>query len=183
MVGSVCITNYLLAAEMLEALDGFTRSLSPWIRPALTCWLITVALWDWRRAIIPNWLTLPVMLAAGGVRLYQGHLHVLAVWLLIYLIWRMNIVGGGDAKLLMGLFALFPTYEFALLFSILVLAVSVPMIIARHWGKRPADLAAAVANRMGEGRFLPTREELETKGRQYAWTFCLPGVVYLWWLW
>jgi len=180
---SSCINDYVLIAEMLEALEVFMRSLSLGIRPALTCWLIAVVIWDRRRAIIPNWLTLPVMLAAGGVRLYQGHLYVLAIWVLLYLIWRVNIVGGGDAKLLMGLFALFPTYEFALLFSILVLVVSVPMIIARHWGKRPSDLAAALADRIGEGRFLPTREELETKGRQYAWTFCLPGVVYLWWLW
>ena len=150
---------------------------------ALTVWLVAVAAWDWRRALIPNWLTLPVMLAAGGVRLYQGHLYVLVLWVLLYLIWRVNIVGGGDAKLLMGLFALFPTYEFALLFSILMLAVSVPLIIARHWGKRPSDLAAAVTDRIGQGRFLPTREELEVRGKQYAWTFCLPGIVYLWGFW
>ena len=162
---------------------NFAEVLGPGIRLALTAWLVAVAVWDWRRAVIPNWLTLPVMLAAGGVRLYQGHLHILAIWVLLYLIWRVNIVGGGDAKLLMGLFALFPTYEFAFLFSILVLAVSVPMIIARHWGKRPSDLAAAVADRIGRSRFLPTREELEIKGQQYAWTFCLPGVVYLWGFW
>jgi Flp pilus assembly protein protease CpaA len=155
----------------------------PGVRLALTAWLIAVAVWDWRRAIIPNGLTLPLMLAAGGVRLYQRQLHVLVIWALLYLIWRVNIVGGGDAKLLMGLFALFPTFEFALLFSVLVLVISLPLLIARHWGKRPADLAAAFAERIGQRRLLPTREELESKGQQYAWTFCLPGVVYLWWLW
>jgi len=162
----------------------FVRILGgPGVRLALTAWLVAVAVWDWRRAIIPNGLTLPVMLAAGGVRLYQGHLHVLVIWVLLYLIWRVNIVGGGDAKLLMGLFALFPTYEFALLFSALVLAASLPIIIARHRGKGPMDLAAAIVHRIGQGRLLPTREELQAKGQQYAWTFCLPGVVYLWWLW
>lgn len=155
----------------------------PGIRLALTAWLVAVAVWDWRRAIIPNWLTLPVMLAAGGWRLYQGRWYVLLVWGLLYLIWRVNIVGGGDAKLLMGLFALFPTYEFALLFSVLVVAASVPMIIARHWGKGPTKLAGAILDRIRRGRFLPTREELQSKGQQYAWTFCLPGVVYLWGLW
>jgi Flp pilus assembly protein protease CpaA len=168
-------------ALSVNSTEGLAEVLG--IRLILTAWLVAVAAWDWRRAIIPNLLTLPVMLAAGGVRLYQGHLHVLAIWVLLYLIWRVNIVGGGDAKLLMGLFALFPTYEFALLFSILMLAVSVPLIIARHWGKRPSDLAAAVADRIGRGRFLPTREELEVKGQQYAWTFCLPGLVYLWRFW
>lgn len=155
----------------------------PGVRMALTAWLIAVAVWDWRRGIIPNWLTLPVMLVVGGVRLYQGHLHVLAIWILLYLIWRLNIVGGGDAKLLMGLFALFPTYEFALLFSVLVLIVLMPAVIVRHWGKRPSALMAALLDRITQGHLLPTQEELQTQGQQYAWTFCLPGVIYLWWLW
>jgi len=169
--------------EMLEALEALVKSLGLGIRPALTCWLVTVAVWDWRRGIIPNWLTLPVMLAAGSVRVYQGQTLVLAIWVLLYLIWRLNIMGGGDAKLLMGLFALFPTYEFALLFSVLVLAALTPVMIVRHWGKRPSGLVAALLGRIGQGRLLPTQEELQTKGQQYAWTFCLPGVVYLWWLW
>lgn len=152
-------------------------------RLVITAWLAAVSLWDVRRAIIPNWLTLPAMLAAGGWRLYQGRWYVLLMWALLYLLWRVNIMGGGDAKLLMGLFALFPTYDFALLFSLLVLAVTLPLLAARHWGKRPTDLFRGVADRIGQGRLLPTREELETRGQQYAWTFCLPGVIYLWWLW
>jgi Flp pilus assembly protein protease CpaA len=153
------------------------------IRLALTAWVVTVAVWDWRRAIIPNWLTLPVMLVAGGVRFYHGEWLVLALWVLFYLIWRVNIIGGGDSKLLMGLFALFPTLEFALLFVVLLLAVYVPMIIARHWGKRPIDLAAAVLDRIRQDHLLPTREELEAKGQQHAWSYCLSGAIYLWWLW
>ena len=117
------------------------------------------------------------------MRLYQGRLYVLAIWVLLYLIWRLNIMGGGDAKLLMGLFALFPTYEFALLFSVLVLAALTPAMIIRHWGRHPIDLVAGVAGRLRQGRLLPTQEELRTQGKQYAWVFCLPGVVYLWWLW
>ena len=159
------------------------RSLGLGIRPALTCWLVAVAVWDWRWAIIPNWLTLPIMLAAGGVRLYQGQTLVLAIWVLLYVMWRVNIMGGGDAKLLMGLFALFPTYKFAFLFSILVVAALTPVIIVRHWGRRPIDLVAALLDRIGQGRLLPTQEELRTQGQQYAWTFCLPGAIYLWWLW
>jgi Flp pilus assembly protein protease CpaA len=163
--------------RLVEILAG------PGVRMALTAWLVAVAVWDWRRGIIPNWLTLPVMLAAGGVRLYQGHLYVLAIWVLLYVIWRLNIMGGGDTKLLMGLFALFPTYEFALLFSVLVLAALTPTLIVRHWGKRPADLVVGVVSRIRLGHLLPTQEELRTQGKQYAWVFCLPGVIYLWLLW
>ena len=162
---------------------SFAGMLALGIRLVLTCWFVAVAVWDWRRAIIPNWLTLPVMLAAGGVRLYQGQTLVLAIWVLLYLVWRVNIMGGGDAKLLMSLFALFPTYEFALLFSVLVLAALTPAMIVRHWGKRPGDLVIGVVSRIRLGHLLPTQEELRTQGKQYAWVFCLPGVVYLWWLW
>jgi len=153
------------------------------IRLVLTCWLVAAAVWDWRRGIIPNWLTLPVMLAVGGMRLYQGQPQVLAIWVVLYLIWRMNIMGGGDAKLLMGLFALFPTYEFALLFLVLVLIALTPVLIVRHWGKRLGDLVVGVVSRIRLGHLLPTQEELRTQGKQYAWVFCLPGVIYLWWLW
>ena len=152
-------------------------------RLAITAWLGAVAVWDWRTALIPNWLTLPVMAVAGGLRLYQGRWYLLFIWALLYLIWRVNILGGGDAKFLMGLFALFPTYEFALLFCTMVLAISIPLLVVRHWGKRPAELLQAAIGRVAAGRLLPTREELERRGQQYAWTFCLPGVVYLWWLW
>lgn len=153
------------------------------VKVGLTAWLVAIAIWDVRTARIPNWLTFPVMLAAGAWRLYQGVWIVLGIWVLLYLIWRVNIIGGGDAKLLMGLFALFPTFEFAFLFSVVVLAVSLPLLWARHWWRRPAEIAQGVVQRIASGQIFPTHEELHTQGQQYAWTFCLPGVIYLWWLW
>ena len=149
----------------------------------ITTWLCTAALWDVRTATIPNWLTLPMMAAVGGWRLYQWSWNVLLIWAMLYLVWRANILGGGDTKLLMGLFALFPTLDFALIFSAVVLIVSVPLIVARHWGKHPADILWAIVDRVQAGRLLPSREELEEHGQSYAWTFCLPGVIYLWLLW
>jgi len=155
----------------------------PLTKLGITAWLGAVALWDLRTATIPNWLTLPVMAAAGGWRLYQGRWYVLLIWAMLYLVWRVNIVGGGDAKLLMGLFALFPTLDFALAFAVMVLVLSMPLIVAGHWGKCPADIIWAIVDRVQAGRLLPTRKELEEHGRPYAWTFCLPGAIYLWLLW
>jgi len=157
--------------------------IEPLIKALLTAWLAAAALWDARWAIIPNWLTLPLMLAVGVLRLYQRQWIVLPIWVLVYLLWRVNIIGGGDAKLLMGIFALFPTFDFAFVFAVLVAAVTLPLLVLQHWGRRPADLVRGVAHRLHEGPLMPTREELETEGRQYAWTFCLPGVVYLWLWW
>lgn len=149
----------------------------------LTAWFAATAAWDARWGIIPNWLTIPVMLGLGGLRLYQRHWIVLPIWVLIYLLWRVHIIGGGDAKLLMGIFALFPTFEFAVVFSVLLAAVTLPLLMLQHWGRRPGDLLRGAAHRLQEGPLLPTQEELEAQGRQYAWTFCLPGLVYLWLWW
>ncbi len=153
------------------------------LRAALSLWLVAIAVWDARTARIPNWLTFPVMLAAGAWRLYQGVWIILGIWVLIFLIWKVNIIGGGDAKLLMGLFALFPTFEFAFLFAVVVLIVSLPLLYAKHWWRQPAEMVQGVAQRVRSGQIFPTHEELHAQGQQYAWTFCLPGLIYLWWLW
>lgn len=153
------------------------------IRVVLSAWLVAISIWDVRTARIPNWLTFPVMLAVGAWRLYGGMWIVLPIWVLIYMIWRVNIIGGGDAKLLMGLFALFPTFEFAFLFSVVVLVVSLPLLYRKHWWRGPAEMAQGVVQRINTGQIFPTQEELHAEGHQYAWTFCLPGLIYLWWLW
>jgi Flp pilus assembly protein protease CpaA len=99
------------------------------------------------------------------------------------LIWRIHIIGGGDAKFLMGLFALFPTQQFVLLFGLIVLAVSIPLMILKHWSSDPLQILQSIAGTLRSGDPLPTQEDLESQGRRYAWTFCLPGIVYTWWFW
>ena len=153
------------------------------VRLLLSAWLIIIAIWDIRTARIPNWLTFPVMLVIGIWQLYHQVWIILPLWILLYLVWRVNIIGGGDAKLLMGLFALFPTYEFAVLFSVLVLLVSMPALLRKYWTRRPVQMAQGVIERVNAGQIFPTQEELQTQGLQYAWTFCLPGLIYLWWFW
>ena len=139
-----------------------------------------VAIWDARNARIPNWLTFPIMLVAGGYRLYEGRWHFAWAWVVIFLLWQLNVLGGGDAKLLMGLVALFPEPLFLLVFAMVGLTVRVPLIVRKYWGRRPLDLMASVINRLRGGRFVPSRAELQKHGHSYAWTYCLPGVIYLW---
>jgi Flp pilus assembly protein protease CpaA len=149
----------------------------------ITAWLGAVAVWDWRTGRIPNWLSLPVMALGGGLQLYRGRWIILLIWVLLYLIWRVHIIGGGDAKLLMGLFALFPTQQFALVFGVVTLVVSVPLMVMQHWSGSPVEVLRSIMKTLGSGNPLPTQEDLETHGRRYAWTFCLAGVIYLWWFW
>ena len=149
----------------------------------VTAWLVTAAVWDLRTGLIPNWLTMPVAAGLGALRLYQGRWYVLVIWIVLYLVWRVNVVGGGDAKLLMGLFALFPNYSFALVFGGIALVVTIPAVLIKHWGKEPFRLVQDVVGRFSAGKVLPTEEELEAQGKRYAWSFCLAGIVYAWWIW
>ena len=146
-------------------------------------WLGTVAVWDWRTGLIPNWMTLPVAAGAGGVQVYLGRWYVILIWILLFLIWRVHIIGGGDAKFLMGLFALFPTQQFALLFGVVVLVVSIPLMLLKHWSGEPLGMLRSIADTLTSGNPLPTEENLKRHGRRYAWTYCLPGIIYTWFFW
>ena len=149
----------------------------------VSSWLGVVAVWDWRSGLIPNWLTLPVAVVVGAVHLYRGRWYVVLIWLVLFLIWRVHIIGGGDAKFLMGLFALFPTQQFALLFGTMVLAVSIPLMVLKHWSSDPVKILESIAKTLDAGDPLPDEEDLRRHGRRYAWTYCLPGIVYTWWFW
>jgi Flp pilus assembly protein protease CpaA len=151
---------------------------------AVTAWLGIVAVWDSRTGLIPNWLTLPVAVVGGALSLYAGPMEarvlMLLCWAVLLLVWRLYIFRGGDAKLLMGLFALFPRYDFILVFCIVLFLVTLGLVVAKLWGQRPGELGQKLAARLQEHQFLPTSEELERRGQPHAWTFSLAGTVALW---
>lgn len=171
------------------------------LRVAISGWMIGIAAWDhWRRRV-PNWLVLPVMLAALA---YQVYLFVvdrpasnlgfaLVAWVVLFVMWQAHFFGGGDAKFLMALFALFPETRFLAFFALVVLAISVPLLIYQLWqGRRrgpgqegsegEGSLLSRMRGRLRDGQLLPTEQDLTARGRPYCWTFALPGVIFLWWI-
>ena len=104
-------------------------------------------------------------------------------WAFCFILWELHFLGGGDAKTLMGILALFPSTGFVFFLAVAVLVLSLPLLLLRMRGKRLRDISGELAKRLRSRSFLPTQRELETEGRPYAWTFCLPGVLYLWLLW
>jgi hypothetical protein len=152
-----------------------------------TLWLISVAAWDSATRRIPNWLVLPVALLGVGWQVYaltQGRSEGLAFtvisWLVLYTMWRAHVFGGGDAKFLMALFAMFPTTQFLLLFSLVVLAVSIPLVVWQAVGPRLRGLRGETRRDSQTPGVLSSAERLRVRGRPYSWTFALPGVLYLW---
>ncbi len=189
--------------------------LSLFLKLAITVWLVIVALWDRRTGRIPNKLTFPVMLVAGGYRLAQtlylllsreitflgsrkwewlspgeallppmaSPLFVWIAWFIIFLLWSVNIVGGGDAKMLMGLFAIFPTLEFTFAFACLILLIGVPWLVLARWGTRAGTLVQSLYVRLLTLGLLPSAKELAERKGSYAWLFCLAAVIYAWLFW
>lgn len=153
-------------------------------RLALTAWLLGAAYSDIRTGRIPNWLTLPVMLAAGVYGLFVArHWVIIPIWVVIFILWELNFMMAGDAKLLMALFALFPTIEFALVLTVGGLIELIPLLILRYRHQPVMTTVLLATLRIQNRDIVPTREELVRDGRRLAWVFALPAVVYVWWFW
>lgn len=182
------------------------------IKLAITAWLVSVTLWDWRTGRVPNKLSLPVMLGVGACRLAQtawllistkvklpaisvpswwqplrvfwgppNSLYFIWVaWVVVFIFWSLRVMGGGDAKIAMGLLAIFPTLHFALIFSCLVVLFGLPAAIFFLFKRDIRRLPATLYQRFLTRRLTPTATELEQHGKPTAWLFCLPGVVYTW---
>ena len=184
----------------------------------VTVWLLSVSAVDLLYRRISNWLVMPVMFGGLAWRIYRlgiGHywglLFTIISWMVIFMIWRVHIFGGGDAKLLMGLLALFPDERLLFLICIGIVLVAIPLVLYRLFcGFRtdPAETEeeeAPVTREEEEGASnrdplfrasslailistwktripWPSREKLEAKGKPFVWVFALPGMVYVWWL-
>lgn len=108
---------------------------------------VTVSLYDLRTRRIPNWCTLPLLLA-GLIAHWPGHLDLwLATWILLFA-WAGEGMGSGDVKLWLALLWMLPaefsSYLLVFLFASF-LGTGLLQIIWRMVRKRPAtgDLAPA----------------------------------------
>ena len=159
------------------------------LKAACSLWMVAVSAWDVRQQRVPNALVLPVMLVALIWQIYRLIDHgdaslyfALVAWVILFLLWQGHIIGGGDAKVLMALFAMFPSLSFLLLFSLIKLIVTIPFVLRKYKGQRPADLIERLRARATSDQVLPNQQELQTHGQSNCWTYCLPGLIYLWWL-
>lgn len=168
---------------------SFSQGPALTLKAGVTLWMLILSTWDLRRHRVPNVLVLPVMLGALLWRLYffaaeadSSCFFVLISWVILFMLWQGHILGGGDAKVLMVLFAMFPTLQFLVMFSIVKLLVTLPLVVAKYWGRRPGDLLQSARERAQAKQLLPDEHELRTSGQSNIWSYCLSGVVYLWWL-
>jgi len=142
--------------------------------PALILWLAAMSACDLRTRQVPNWLTLPPLLGILCWQLAHGHWQALLPLPVFFTLWCLQILGGADAKVLMALFGLWPTLEFAAFFCMGYVLVTLPGLLLRHtwspkqvWSARRAELTRR-----------PTAEDLETNGTPAIPTYSLVAAAY-----
>ena len=64
-----------------------------------------------------------------------------------------------------------------------MLITIVPLLLWEMRGRSAKDVGSGAYRRVATGQLLPTESELQKRGRRYAWTFALPGIVYTWVYW
>lgn len=168
------------------------------VRALVTVWLIAISVGDHRFGIIPNRLTGPVLLGGALWQIAYGALTlaspsladepwriygVVLAFAAVFGLWMLHFIGGGDAKFLMALFALFPTMDFVAVLALLLLVVTLPLLLLELRREGVGAAGRGFRDRLVTGRFLPTEADLQTRGRRYAWTFAIPAAVYVWAYW
>jgi hypothetical protein len=144
----------------------------------LSVYLVTLAVWDWRRRENAWWATTPLVFALAGWRLWHGPaVVVLAGWVLATLPYRVHWYGAADYRLLLVTWGLFPTlgYAFTLGIGMVMLAGLALLLVPRADTRAGAPKPSAEA-----GNRRPGRAELLRHGRPGVFLISLPALVYLW---
>jgi len=139
---------------------------------------IWISINDFKTRRVPNVVTYPLMLV-GIVRAVAFRDGIfLLYWAVFFTLWTARFMGGGDAKLLMGLFGLFPDFQLAWLVALCILVTGLPYLAYKYrhqWRTIPRALFWRLVTR----QFLPSQAEFEKDAVPYAFSFCLAGGVYL----
>ena len=94
--------------------------------------LLAAGIIDRAKGIVPMEITYPLMLAGIVRAIVLSDPSFLFYWFALAIIYLFNVVGGGDVKLLMGMFGLFPHFEFFVVMEIVVIATHLPIVMYRH---------------------------------------------------
>ena len=95
---------------------------------------VGVAIYDLRRRHIPNSVTLTLLLG-GMITYFPG---VFETWLgcaLLFVTWRLGGMGGGDAKLWMGMLWLVPPHRADMAVSMMVVSFLITASLQMAWRK------------------------------------------------
>ncbi len=140
--------------------------------------MIALGLLDLKVRRVPNLVTYPLM-AVGIFRavVFQDD-RLIPFWIGVIIIWTLRFIGGGDSKLLMGLFGLWPDLRLLWVISLVAIIGGVPYLAfkyARRWRSATNELTS----RFASGALLPDEAEFQREAVPFAIAFSVAGVLYL----
>ena len=151
---------------------------SPMASGGMIALFIWISINDFKTQRVPNAVTYPLMVV-GILRAIAFRDGIfLLYWVVFFTLWTTRFMGGGDAKLLMGLFGLFPDFQLAWLVALSILVTGLPYLAYKYrhqWRTIPRALFWRLITR----QFLPDQAEFEKDAVPYAFSFCLAGAAYL----
>ncbi len=203
-----------LAARLMIALvvfgiacSMFAPSLPPMkfmdVRAVLLAAILFVAgICDLQTGRVPAEITYPLMIAAIVRAIVLNDLSFLLAWGMLIAIYLLHILGGGDSKLLMGLFGLFPSVTFYYAFAAFWVVTHYPLLL--YWRLRAPSgrtrfkrlglwillqplhflvgqmTRERIANLLTElSETWPSDDDLSRRGLRMAITISLGGILYL----
>lgn len=161
--------------------------------------LLAAGIVDRAKGIVPMEITFPLMLAGLVRAIALSDPSFLLYWFALAIIYLFNIVGGGDVKLLMGMFGLFPHFEFFIVMEIAIIVTHLPIVLYRrlrqaenrlfaknlltHAHLRAIELMTGETTTHELARQViaqrPSDAELSKRGDRLAIVFSFAGVLYL----
>lgn len=145
--------------------------------------------------LLASWAVLAAIASAAGGEPRRAVVEaglVCALWAALYGLWRVGVYGGGDARLLMALFALYPDADFAATLALGTLALVTPQLAwrYRHALVLQPGLAASVllaaagspaaALSLAARLPRPGQAALRLRGKRHTWAIAVPTLAYLW---
>jgi Flp pilus assembly protein protease CpaA len=122
--------------------------LMPVYFPLLLFFVVVVtAIYDLKYRKVPNWLTLPLMLIGFSIVGLPGNFVVWIGSAFVFQAWKLGMIGGGDAKLWVGL--LWCLFYFAgeqvlLIMCVTLLVTGLAQIIIRALIKKKIEIGIKV---------------------------------------
>lgn len=94
----------------------------PTVKAALLLALVIgISLYDQRRQHVPNGITLTLLLG-GMIAYFPSEIETWLGCALLFVTWRLGGIGGGDAKLWMGMLWLVPPHQAGMGISVMVVS-------------------------------------------------------------
>lgn len=112
---------------------------------ALTALVILGGIQDWREREVSNWISVPLFLVgivAAALRVLSLEFLPLLAAGLLFFAWRRGWMGGADAKLLIGLWGLWPAAAFWGMFGVGIWGL---VLMLRRKGRERIPAVTALA--------------------------------------